>query len=44
MTDLDALHREMTAWRRDLHHPEFRFEEMRAAAIVLKSGEFRTTN
>lgn len=35
MTDLDALHREMTAWRRDLHaHPEFGFEEKRTAAFV----------
>ena len=35
MTDLDALHREMTAWRRDLHaHPEFGFGERRTAAFV----------
>jgi len=35
MTDLDALHREMTGWRRDLHrHPEFGFEETRTAAFV----------
>ena len=34
-TDLDALHREMTAWRRDLHaHPEFGFEEKRTSAFV----------
>ncbi|RAZ72632.1 M20 aminoacylase family protein [Mesorhizobium atlanticum] len=33
--DLEALHREMTAWRRDLHaHPEFGFEEKRTAAFV----------
>jgi len=33
--DLDALHREMAAWRRDLHaHPEFGFEEKRTAAFV----------
>ena len=35
MIDLDALQREMTAWRRDLHrHPEFGFEEKRTAAFV----------
>jgi hippurate hydrolase len=35
MIDLDALHREMTAWRHDLHqHPEFGFEEKRTAAFV----------
>ena len=35
MTNLDALQREMTAWRRDLHrHPEFGFEEKRTAAFV----------
>lgn len=33
--DRDALHAEMTAWRRDLHaHPEFGFEEARTAALV----------
>jgi hippurate hydrolase len=33
--DLDALHREMTAWRRDLHaHPEFGFEEKRTSTFV----------
>ena len=33
--DLDALEREMTAWRRDLHaHPEFGFEEKRTSAFV----------
>ncbi|TPM39653.1 M20 aminoacylase family protein [Mesorhizobium sp. B2-3-4] len=33
--DRDALRREMTAWRRDLHaHPEFGFEEKRTAAFV----------
>ncbi|TPN81990.1 amidohydrolase [Mesorhizobium sp. CU2] len=33
--DLEALHREMTMWRRDLHaHPEFGFEENRTAAFV----------
>jgi len=33
--DRDALHAEMTAWRRDLHtHPEFGFEETRTAAFV----------
>ncbi|UVF18137.1 M20 family metallopeptidase [Microvirga terrae] len=33
--DLDALQREMTAWRRDLHaHPEFGFEEKRTSAFV----------
>jgi amidohydrolase len=33
--DLDALTREMTAWRRDLHaHPEFGFEEKRTGAFV----------
>ncbi|WP_262268593.1 M20 aminoacylase family protein [Microvirga yunnanensis] len=33
--DLDALRREMTAWRRDLHaHPEFGFEETRTSAFV----------
>jgi len=35
MTDFEALHREMTAWRRDLHrHPEFGFEERRTSAFV----------
>ncbi|RWA60805.1 M20 aminoacylase family protein [Mesorhizobium sp.] len=33
--DEQALHREMTAWRHDLHtHPEFGFEEKRTAAFV----------
>ena len=33
--DLNALEREMTAWRRDLHaHPEFGFEEKRTSAFV----------
>ncbi|WP_439627388.1 M20 aminoacylase family protein [Shinella sp.] len=33
--DRNALHAEMTAWRRDLHaHPEFGFEEKRTAAFV----------
>lgn len=33
--DRDALIREMTGWRRDLHaHPEFGFEEKRTAAFV----------
>ncbi|MGX5850691.1 amidohydrolase [Mesorhizobium sp. PL10] len=33
--DRDALKREMTGWRRDLHaHPEFGFEERRTAAFV----------
>ena len=33
--DLDAIHREMTAWRRDLHtHPELGFEETRTSAFV----------
>ncbi|MGX5842509.1 M20 aminoacylase family protein [Mesorhizobium sp. ArgA1] len=33
--DRDALQREMTGWRRDLHaHPEFGFEERRTAAFV----------
>jgi amidohydrolase len=33
--DPDALKREMTGWRRDLHaHPEFGFEEKRTAAFV----------
>jgi len=32
---LDALHAQMTAWRRDLHtHPEFGFEEKRTSAFV----------
>jgi amidohydrolase len=35
MTDLHALHAEMTAWRHDLHaHPEFGFEEKRTSAFV----------
>ena len=35
MTDFEALHREMTVWRRDLHrHPEFGFEEKRTSAFV----------
>lgn len=34
-TDLNALEREMTQWRRALHaHPEFGFEETRTAAFV----------
>jgi amidohydrolase len=33
--DLDALVRDMTTWRRDLHaHPEFGFEETRTSAFV----------
>jgi amidohydrolase len=33
--DMNALHREMTTWRRDLHaHPEFGFEEKRTSAFV----------
>ncbi|WP_158813084.1 amidohydrolase [Methylocapsa sp. S129] len=33
--DLDALAKEMTEWRHDLHaHPEFGFEEKRTAAFV----------
>jgi amidohydrolase len=33
--DLDALHRQMTDWRRDLHaHPEFGFEEARTSSFV----------
>jgi hippurate hydrolase len=33
--DLEALEREMTSWRRDLHaHPEFGFEETRTSAFV----------
>jgi amidohydrolase len=33
--DLDALVRDMTAWRRDLHaHPEFGFEEKRTSSFV----------
>ena len=33
--DLEALVRDMTAWRHDLHaHPEFGFEEKRTAAFV----------
>lgn len=37
MTDLNALHLEMTAWRQDLHaHPEFGFEEKRTSAFVAK--------
>jgi amidohydrolase len=33
--DRNALHAEMTLWRRDLHaHPEFGFEERRTAAFV----------
>lgn len=35
MTDLDALHGQMTEWRRHLHrHPEFGFEESRTSAFV----------
>ncbi|OJU99117.1 MAG: amidohydrolase [Shinella sp. 65-6] len=35
--DRNALHAEMTAWRRDLHaHPEFGFEEIRTAAFVAR--------
>lgn len=35
MIDLNALHDEMIAWRRDLHrHPEFGFEERRTSAFV----------
>lgn len=37
MTDLNALHLEMTEWRQDLHaHPEFGFEEKRTSAFVAK--------
>ncbi|RJT36361.1 amidohydrolase [Mesorhizobium waimense] len=35
--DQENLHREMTAWRHDLHaHPEFGFEEKRTSAFVAK--------
>jgi hippurate hydrolase len=35
MNDFEALQREMSDWRRDLHrHPEFGFEERRTAAFV----------
>ena len=35
MLNLAELHRQMTAWRHDLHaHPEFGFEEKRTAAFV----------
>ncbi|WP_315898536.1 amidohydrolase [Vannielia litorea] len=35
MTDMDALEREMTGWRRALHRdPEFGFEEVRTAGFV----------
>lgn len=35
MTNQKELHREMTAWRHDLHaHPEFGFEEKRTSAFV----------
>ena len=38
MSDLDALHRDMTEWRRDLHrHPEFGLEEKRPAAFVAET-------
>ena len=38
MTDLAALHQQMTTWRRDLHrHPEFGFEERRTAAFVAET-------
>ena len=41
MTDFDALHQEMTEWRRDLHRqPEFGFEEVRTAAFV--AGKLRS--
>lgn len=42
MTDLQKLHDEMTAWRRDLHrHPEFGFEEKRTSTFVAaKMREF----
>ena len=34
-TDIDALHPEMTRWRRDFHaHPEIGFEEHRTSGIV----------
>ncbi|HZK98621.1 MAG TPA: amidohydrolase [Caulobacteraceae bacterium] len=36
--DPQALVREMTTWRRDLHaHPEFGFEETRTAALVART-------
>lgn len=36
--DQQALHREMTAWLRDLHaHPEFGFEEKRPAGFVAET-------
>ncbi|CAN7497278.1 M20 family metallopeptidase [Mesorhizobium amorphae] len=35
--DQENLHREMTAWRHELHaHPEFGFEEKRTSAFVAK--------
>lgn len=35
MSDLDQLHRDMTAWRHKIHsHPEFGFEEHRTARFV----------
>ena len=38
--DRQALHKEMTGWRRDLHaHPEFGFEEARTSAFV--AGKLR---
>src|SRR5262245_13919815 len=42
VSDLSALEREMTAWRRDLHaHPEFGFEEKRTSALIaVKLREF----
>ena len=38
MTNLDILHAQMVAWRRDFHrNPEFGFEEKRTAGIVAKT-------
>lgn len=38
MTNLDELHAQMVAWRRDFHrNPEFGFEEKRTASIVAKT-------
>ena len=38
MTDLNDLHEQMSAWRRDLHrHPEFGFEEERTADLVART-------
>ena len=40
LPEIDALHEEMTAWRRDFHaHPEIGYEEVRTSGIVAEKLE-----